>query len=331
MLHLEAGVHLQEVRLALLVHQELQRAQAGVAGGVGRPQRHLAELLAQPRVYGRGRRLLDHLLMAALDGALALPQGCDVPPHIADDLELDVAHWLQELLQVQRPVPKGRGRLLAGRVQRRRQLLRAVHSAHPPPAAAAGRLDHDGVADAGGGAGRLPVRRDLLAARHHRNARLPHQLAGLHLVPQGANGLRGGPYPCDASVQAGLGEVRVLGQEAVAGMQGVGAGLPDDLDDALAVEVALAGRRRADEVGLIGVAHMEGVAVRLRIDGHGGDTHLAAGPYDAERDLAAVRYEELLEQRTLTMGLFYDKYRDDLCHYLVSHPYRAPQAANGQN
>jgi len=36
------------------------------------------------------------------------------------------------------------------------------------------------------------------------------------------------------------------------------------------------------------------------VDDHGADAHLAAGALDAQRDLAAVRDQDLLEQPALT-------------------------------
>src|SRR3970282_2235801 len=62
-----------------------------------------------------------------------------------------------------------------------------------------------------------------------------------------------------------------LRKEAVAGLDGVRAGLASGLDEPFAVEVALLGGRGPDGVGLVGVAHVERVAVRLGVDGDGAD------------------------------------------------------------
>ena len=64
-------------------------------------------------------------------------------------------------------------------------------------------------------------------------------------------------------------------------------------------EVALERRPLADTVGLVRVPHVEHVAVDGGIDGDGGDAHLAACAHHAERDLAAVGHQDLLEQAPL--------------------------------
>ena len=92
-----------------------------------------------------------------------------------------------------------------------------------------------------------------------------------------------------------LGEVGVLGQEAVAGMDGVGAGDRRGRQDRDLVEVALARRRRADADALVGQAHMHGVGVGGGMHRDGADAHLAAGAMDAQRDLAAVGDQDLVE------------------------------------
>jgi hypothetical protein len=92
-----------------------------------------------------------------------------------------------------------------------------------------------------------------------------------------------------------FGEVRVLRQEAVAGMDGVGAGDFRCRQDGGDIEVALARRRRADTDRLVGQPHVHRIAVGRRIDRDRLDTHLAAGAMDAKRDLAAVGDQDFLE------------------------------------
>ena len=80
----------------------------------------------------------------------------------------------------------------------------------------------------------------------------------------------------DARVLERLGERRVLGEEAVAGVDGLGAGLLEDLEDLLDVQVGLGGRRRAEQVGLVGALDVQRVAVGLGVDGDGRDAELLA-------------------------------------------------------
>ena len=100
MLDLEAGVGLEEVEMAVLVHQELERAGVGVlhrAGGIDHGRAEPAALLLGERDR---RRLLDQLLMAPLDRALALAEVNDVAVVVAQHLNLDVPRRLDVLLEV---------------------------------------------------------------------------------------------------------------------------------------------------------------------------------------------------------------------------------------
>ena len=67
----------------------------------------------------------------------------------------------------------------------------------------------------------------------------------------------------DAGVLAGLGEAGVLRQEAVAGMDGLGAALPGDGQQRVLPQVTLCSQGRPDAVGLVGLAHMPRARVGL--------------------------------------------------------------------
>ena len=110
----------------------------------------------------------------------------------------------------------------------------------------------------------------------------------------------------DPGLGAGAGELGVLGQEAVAGVDGV------DLASRCAsatiagdVEVAadrLAGL--ADAVGLVGLEPVQGEAVLVRIDGDGADAQLVGRAEDPDGDLAAVGDHQLakLGHRNIPAG-----------------------------
>ena len=112
MLDLQARVHLEEIEAALRVGHELDRAGADVAHGGGERHRRLAHVAPQLGAHERARRLLDDLLVAALDGALALAEPGVVPVPVAEYLDLDVARALDELLDVEVGVVEGAPRLV---------------------------------------------------------------------------------------------------------------------------------------------------------------------------------------------------------------------------
>src|SRR5690606_1814065 len=99
----------------------------------------------------------------------------------------------------------------------------------------------------------------------------------------------------EAGLLDGGGEVRALGEEAVAGVDGVAAGAERGLDQRVRAEVALGGGRRADAVRLVSGEHVGREAVGIRVDRHGTDAQLVAGTDDTERDLAAVRDQDLAD------------------------------------
>ena len=139
-LDLQAGVHLQEVEVAVAVEQELAGAGVAVADGGGGLDRGLAHAAAQLGAdHGRGR-LLDHLLMPALEGALALAEGDHPAVEVAHHLDLDVARVDDVLLEVDRVVAEARARPRSGRRGRRSRSSAAegiIRIPLPPPPAAA--------------------------------------------------------------------------------------------------------------------------------------------------------------------------------------------------
>ena len=93
----------------------------------------------------------------------------------------------------------------------------------------------------------------------------------------------------------GFREACVLRQEAVARMNGVDARDGRCRQDRGNVQVAVAGRRRADANRLVGQTDMHGIAVGRRVNRYGLDTHLAAGAMDAKRDFTPVGDQDLVE------------------------------------
>ena len=95
------------------------------------------------------------------------------------------------------------------------------------------------------------------------------------------------------------GEAGVLREEAVAGMHGLRATRARRVHQLLDREVALGCGLPAERDGLIGRPHVEGAAVRIRVHGDRPEPELAQSPEDPDRDLAAVRDEDVGEARHL--------------------------------
>ena len=180
------------------------------------------------------------------------------------------------------------------------QVGRRARDLHAAAAAAGGRLDQHREADGLGDLHRLGLAGDgAVGARHHGDAEALGGLLGLDLVAHDADVLGRRADEGDAVLLEDLGEAGVLRQEAVARMDGVGAGDLAGGEQARNVEIALGGRRRADADALVGEAHVHGVGVGGRMHRHGGDAQLLAGALDAQCDLAAVGDQDLVEHRGL--------------------------------
>ncbi len=87
---------------------------------------------------------------------------------------------------------------------------------------------------------------------------------------------------------ADFGEVRVLGKETVAGMNGVNVRDFGGTDHLRNIQVAVAGARRADADGFIGEAHVERIAVGFGIDRDGLDAQFPARGHDAQGNFTAI-------------------------------------------
>ena len=176
--------------------------------------------------------------------------------------------------------------------------MRATFMPRPPPPADA--LMITGIADLGGDALRLAVVGDgAVGAGHDRNAEPLGGALGLDLVAHDADML--GRRADEGDVVGGqdVGELGVLRQEAVARMDGVGAGDLAGGDDLVDVEIGVARRRRADADAFVGEPDMHGVGVGGRMHHHRLDAELLGGAQHAKGDLAAVGDQDFLEHSVL--------------------------------
>ena len=76
------------------------------------------------------------------------------------------------------------------------------------------------------------------------------------------------------------------------------ASAPDGLggvDDLVHHQVGLGGGVAAQRIGLVGKPDVQGIAVRVGVDGYGGDALVAGGADDADRDFTAVGDQHLGE------------------------------------
>ena len=139
MLDLQAGVHLDEVEVAVLV-EEFDGADAQIAELGQRAGDDAADLVALLGVEGGAAGFLPDFLVAALQRAIALAQMHDIAMAVGQDLDFDMARLLEIFLHIDRVVAEGGLGLGAGGGQREatvRPRSCATFMPRPPPPAVA--------------------------------------------------------------------------------------------------------------------------------------------------------------------------------------------------
>ena len=227
--------------------------------------------------------------MAALNRTVAGAQVDDVVVLIRQDLHLNVAGFLDVLLQVELPTAERCFGFRLGCLQGAAEVLAGVDDAHPAAPPARRRFHNDGEAHGSRDVRRLALIADRpLAARDHRDPGGLHALPGRRLVAHDGDRLRWGAHERDVDVLTDLGEVRVFRQKAVPGVNGIHPEQLRGAHDVGDVEVGLRCRRRADAERLVGHADVQRMPVGVRVDGYGADAELLARADDPHGNLSTV-------------------------------------------
>ena len=291
-LHLQAGVHLQERDGPVGAHQELTGARAAVPGltqdGLGGAVQPLLLLGGQER----GRCLLHELLVAALQGTVAGGDHHHVAGGIGQALGLHVAGGVQEALHEALAAAERRSGLTDGGLVELGDVLALADHLDAAASTAVGGLDGQGESVLVGEGQDLVRTGDRVSgSRDQGCADLLGQVAGGDLVSELFDGGRGRTDPDEAGVLHGPGEVGVLREEAVPGVDRISLGCAGGLDDLLDHQVGVCGGGSAQGDGLVCQAHVQRVPVRLGVDGHGRQAFIMRSAYDADRDLPAVGHQ----------------------------------------
>ena len=298
MLHLQTRVHFEEVEIAGLVSEKLDRARVVVAGGARRSNGRFSHALAHSGYPGHQRRwrFLDHFLMPALHRAFALAEVNHIAMPVAQHLDLDVARILDQLFDVDAAVAEGALGFARCGFERGSQIFVAIHAAHAFASAACDGLEHDGKAG-------VPRESDGVCGRHYAglgardNRRAPglRYTAGFRLRSHERDRPRRRADESESGILARLREPRVLAEESVARMNGVDTVTAGGIEYPLDIQVAFRRRRSADMGGFVGFADVQRGAVRVGVDGHRANAHLAQRADDAQGDLAAIGDQNLWE------------------------------------
>ena len=172
---------------------------------------------------------------------------------VGEDLDFDMARPLEEPLQDHPIVAEGRGGFPAGAFQRRGEVRVRVDPAHALAAAARRRLDQERSAQFRRGLFEgLRALRPAIVARQNRHAGPVHEHLGPVLAAHGPHGRRRRSDEDEARRRAGVCEVRVLGEETVAGMDRLGPAILCRGQNRIDVQIALGRGRRTDRLRFVG-------------------------------------------------------------------------------
>ncbi len=283
MFDLQSGVHLEEIERprpwTIWAGHELDGARTRVSDGLGGQPRGVEQLGAhafRPLDERRGR-LFDDLLMAPLDRTFAFadrPHGAVLVGH---HLDLDVMTGGEVALAEHGRIAEGRLRFAACGLHlpgQRRQVVDHPHAA----AAATGRgLDQHRQLVGGDGVG--------IEFLEHRDARGRHHLLRLDLGAHCGDRGHRRTYPREPGIDHRGGELSVLREESVSGVDCVGTGRLCGGDQLGRVEVALGAFQSHPGVRLGDVRRRR---VGIGVNGDRADAELAAGVEHSASDLAAI-------------------------------------------
>ena len=99
-LDLDPSVHLNEIKMPVLIDQELDRACVFIAHRLGQLQGSVSHFLSQTRCHERRWAFFDHFLVAPLNGTIAFAQMHHVTMTVGNNLKLDVMRIDDELLEI---------------------------------------------------------------------------------------------------------------------------------------------------------------------------------------------------------------------------------------
>ena len=257
-LHLEPGVDLEEVESSLLIDEELDRSRVDIARRSRRLGRGDTHERSQVLIEDGAGTLLDNLLVPALNRALPFEEVDDVARRVREDLELDVPRSIQAPLEVHRAIGEGSLGLAPSLLTASSRSARSVDDAHPLPAASGGGLDEDGIAESSAASESssrsddgesMPGITGTPASRTSFRASV--------LSPSSREHLGWRADECRPASASAAGKRRVLGEEAIARMHGLGPCVLGSGDDRLHVEVVLRGLRPPEAACFIGNSNVE--------------------------------------------------------------------------
>ena len=289
MLDLQARVHLEEIVIALPVHQEFDRSGSEITDRTGRSNGITPHTLPQLRSHQGRRTLFDDFLVAALHGALPLAQVDHMAEPVSQHLEFDVVRLFDKPFDVDGIVAERSHRLGTGSLKSFAHVRFPPHQPHTLSASALRRLQHHRKTDPAAHLdGLISRHKILLRAGHYGNPGFDHRAARRNLIAHQLDRFGRGANKNYSRFTALAGERGVFGQKTVTGMDRVGTASAGHLQNPVPVQVALLRSGAPYTISLIGIENMPRSPVRLGKDRYGNDPHFPAGTHHPQSDLPAI-------------------------------------------
>src|SRR5438876_4416502 len=243
MLYLQPRIHLQEIKVAGLIEKEFAGSGVYIAGGPRGAHCCLTHFSSEIRRDRNTRGLLDHLLKAALDRALALAERENVAVGVSEDLNLDVPRPFDELLEIDPIVSEGALRFSPSRVESAGNIVWCRHYSHSLATASGSSFEQHRVPE---------LLRDLFCfrcvgerlgcSRNYGNAIRYCKRPSRGLASQSSDCFGWWTNPDNTRITNGSREPFALGEKTVTRMNGFRASGFCDFDDPITKQIALARR-----------------------------------------------------------------------------------------
>ena len=173
------------------------------------------------------------------------------------------------------------------------------YEAHALAASAELRLDHDGIAE------RVRFTRqrfDILSlafvSRQHGNSGIRHDRFRLRFLAHRPNHRGRWTDEANARRLARLRKLRVLGEKAVPGMNGLRRSVNGRGEQRALIEIALPSRSRSESDRDIGGRNVEGTPVGVGVHGDSAQPQPLRGPHDPAGDLASIGNQQRFEHQS---------------------------------
>jgi hypothetical protein len=223
---------------AFRADQKFDCTRIHIVGRTGESERVVEEALPKTGLQSGCWGNLDHLLVAKLDGTIALVEVNEITVGVSQNLHLDMTGARDQLFDKHGTVAKRGEGLTLATGERRSHLIRPCDGAHAATTTARGRFQHDRIADRGGNRDRFGgVRYGEGAACNNRDAERARQGASLGFVAKQPQRLWARTDKGNSVFKTSFREGGILREKTIAGMHAIAAISLGGFDQFLDVEI----------------------------------------------------------------------------------------------